>query len=118
MKHSTPRPTKADLQRFDALYALGCIACFLRTLGFRYPEIHHLNLDGKAGQKRRGHQYTIPLCGWHHVGKVDFGRSSLGMAEKYGPSLAKQSKRFREIFGTDDVLLERVNKMLAERKVA
>lgn len=112
MKHSTPSPSKADLKRFDKLHTLGCIACLFNDGRFRYPEIHHLNLDGKAGQKRRGHAYTIPLCSWHHTGKIDDKHTSLEMAEKYGPSLAKQSKRFREKFGDDDYMLASVNMLI------
>lgn len=114
VKHSTPKPSKADLKRFDKLYGLGCIACWLRDMTFRYPEIHHLNAGGKAGQKRRGHEYTIPLCSWHHQGTTIFGYTALSMAEKYGPSLAKQSKRFREEYGTDDELLAKVNARLED----
>lgn len=113
MKHSTPKPSKADLARWDKLYGIGCIAC--KKFGYHtYPEIHHLNLGGKAGQKRRGHDYTVPLCSWHHQGSVRLGYNSLGMAQKYGPSLAKQSKLFRTVFGTDDELLEQTNKAIEE----
>jgi hypothetical protein len=33
-----------------------------------------------------------------------------------GPSLALQSKRFREVFGSDDALLEMANRLMAERE--
>lgn len=112
MKHSTPKPNKAALARFDKLYGMGCVACFLWDQTWRYPQIHHLNLDGKAGQKRRGHKFTIPLCEWHHTGRIHNMETGLSMAEKYGPSLAKQSKRFRAVFGSDDELLARINARL------
>ncbi len=114
MKKSTPKPSKADLARFDKLYGMGCIACWLLDESFSYPQIHHLNLGGKAGQKRRGHAFTIPLCEWHHVGRIRDGWTSIEMTEKYGPSLAKQSRGFRTYFGTDDQILALVNDMLAD----
>ena len=86
---------------------LPCIACELFGV-YRQPfptEAHHLNLDGKAGQKRRGDEFSIPLCQWHHVGKLTPGVALVAMTALYGPSLARQSKRFREVFGNDDHLL-------------
>ena len=117
MKHSTPKPSKDDLRRFDKLYRIGCIACRIHEMVYRYPEIHHLNLGGKAGQKRRGHQFTIPLCSWHHQGTVDLGWNSVEMVQKHGPSLAKQSRRFREVFGSDDELLEQTARLIEEGKI-
>lgn len=113
MKHSTGTPTKAQVRRFEALQVLGCIAC--RKRGYKhYPaEIHHLNLGGKAGQKRRGHDFTIPLCAWHHRGDSGMFKVSSNL-ERFGPSLAKSSKAFRIEFGTDDELLSEVNALIGE----
>ena len=90
---------------------LPCIACQLYGVHNQpyQTEAHHLNLGGKAGQKRRGDDYSIPLCSWHHVGKIKPSIDSRAMAALYGPSLAKQSKLFRQTFGTDDQLLEMTN---------
>jgi hypothetical protein len=74
--------------------------------------VHHLNLDGKAGQKRLGHDFTIPLGEWHHQGVVKNGWTERTMTAVYGPSLAKQSKAFRSAFGDDEELLEATNEML------
>ncbi len=117
MKKSTGKPTKAQVERFEALKELGCIACRKRTVIHAMhcgpAEIHHLNLGGKAGQKRRGHDYTIPLCAWHHRGKgYDPMMLSFMLPLDIGPSLAKQSKAFRERYGTDDELLAEVNKLI------
>jgi hypothetical protein len=93
-------------RRFDSLRRIGCVACRkegIRTLGV---DIHHLNVGGKAGQKRRGDAFTIPLCPWHHrgVGPCD--------VDIYGPSLANQSRAFRERYGTDDELLAFTNEWI------
>ncbi len=94
------------------MLAVGCVCCALNlALGFRpslFPvEIHHLNGGGHHGQKRRGDEFTIPLCTWHHRG--------LGPAAKlrdaYGPSWAKGSRPFRATYGTDNELLELANRL-------
>lgn len=103
---------KARALRFLRLKELGCICC--RKLGwYCAPEIHHLNLDGKAGQKRRGDEYTIPLCRWHHQGVVFVAWSLTEMRNKFGPSLKLASRAFRARFGTDDQLLNEVNRLIS-----
>lgn len=122
MKHSTKSPTKAQRARFEKLRNLGCIACHMNAHQFarmlRQPEIHHLNLGGLAGQKRRGHDDTVPLCPWHHRSECVNGFSTAVMAQAFGPSLARESKAFRERYGTDDELLARVNLLIGEREAA
>ncbi len=90
--------SKADNARFRALHELGCIACDLRGLDYAAPDIHHL----LSGGKRRGHQFTIPLCPAHH-------RGVWHSPELHGPSLAKTPKRFRQEFGSDESLLALTN---------
>jgi hypothetical protein len=72
---------------------------------FSEPDIHHLNLGGHAGQKRRGDDFTIPLCPAHHRGV--FWRE-----EDHGPTLAIHPARFRREFGADDALLAEVNALI------
>lgn len=76
-------------------------------------EIHHLNLGGRAGQKRRGDEFTIPLCAWHHRGSVEAGHTATSMREERGPSLARHSKAFREKYGPDDEILALVDDFIA-----
>lgn len=97
---------KAEAERYRRLSALGCVAC--RKNGrYSQAEIHHLNTGGHAGHKRRGWEYTIPLCPAHH-------RGIMWREVDHGPSLAMQPRRFREVFGSDDELLEATNKLLEE----
>jgi hypothetical protein len=77
-----------------------------------HAEIHHLNLGGRAGQKRRGDEFTIPLCTWHHRGEPFNHFTVTRMREAFGPSLARTSKAFREAFGTDDELLAKTNDLI------
>lgn len=95
--------------------AIGCLACRKRGW-WSFPEVHHLNEDGKAGQARRGDEYTIGLCIYHHQGKV-LGRFTLKfLRRRLGPSLKNESKEFRETFGSDDALLAEQNELIAEQE--
>lgn len=106
-------------ERMDLVKMMPCIACTIGGTSVCGPtEVHHLNFDGKAGQKRRGDWFTIPLGRWHHQGIPKNGMSAMRAAIIYGPSLAKSSKRFREFYGTDDELLARVNALLDKTRAA
>lgn len=92
------RITKAHETRFRLLQKLGCICC--KKLGrWSPPEIHHL----VEGSRRLGHEFTLPLCYWHHrhPGTEDFG-----------PSIADGSKVFAKRWGTQRELLAEVNELL------
>jgi hypothetical protein len=73
---------------------------------------HHLNLGGRAGQRRRGDDYSVPLCEWHHQGTPPVEVTASQAAFMYGPSLARTSKLFRATYGTDDQLLARTNELI------
>jgi hypothetical protein len=106
---------KAREHRFRRLKEIGCWPC--NVIGFpeMYPEIHHLNEDGKAGQERRGDEFTVPLCPWHHRGVCMQGYVETQMLLMLGPSLKLHSRLFRERFGTDDVILAKVDAEIARR---
>lgn len=100
--------------RSPLILGMPCIVCFLWSQ--KQPnrtEEHHLNLDGKAGQKRRGDEFSIPLCQWHHRSEAPDGYSKSRAILAYGPSLATHSRLFRALYGKDDVLLARTNSLLA-----
>lgn len=102
-----------EKKRFDAIQAIGCIACW--TDGDRYEpcDIHHLT--DKGGRKHSGgHQATIGLCPWHHRGLVADGVTGTWMRNQYGPSMALESKAFAERYGSQRELLAKVNEMLAK----
>lgn len=101
-------------ERMALVRQLPCIACTIGgTSVCGKTEAHHLNLGGKAGQKRRGDWFVIPLGRWHHQGIPPDGMSAMTAAMKYGPSLAKSSKRFRAMFGDDQALLEKTNALIS-----
>lgn len=89
--------------------ALGCLACRLIGLDFSAPaETHHLTDCGF----RRGHAFTIPLCGYHHVGRRPEGMSKEMALRFFGPNVLDDGKAFADRFGKDDVLLGLTNKLL------
>lgn len=96
--------------RTPLIHALPCVACVMQNcIQPNRSEEHHLNLDGHAGQKRRGDEYSIPLCGWHHRGEAPIHVTKSGAGLIYGPSLALTSRLFRQRYGSDDALLARTN---------
>ena len=104
MVGKTKTITRAHKERFGKLQDLGCICCLNERSGYRAPDIHHITLTGR----RLGHDYTIPLCPYHHRGVI-------GSHEVFrGPSLADGKKPFVDYFGTEQELLEQVNKLIGE----
>jgi hypothetical protein len=97
--------------RFRRLKEMGCAACFREGIQDVPAEIHHLNGGGHAGQKRRGDEFTVPLCIWHHRGVLS---QNVMWAQPPGPSLARHSREFRQRYGRDDALLARVNRRIAK----
>jgi hypothetical protein len=90
---------------------IGCLAC--RRVGFyTVPEVHHLNLGAHAGQVRRGDEFTIGLCPYHHQGRPHPAFLPDQVRDILGPSLAKAPNTFRQVFGSDDALLAWQNELL------
>ncbi|PXV60678.1 Recombination enhancement, RecA-dependent nuclease [Dyella jiangningensis] len=116
---STGRPTAEQERRFEHIKAIGCIACLMDGIRIVLPtEVHHLNQGGFHGGKRRGHDFTIGLCGWHHQGHPPFA-GTIQQAEKFfGPSYKLQKMAFRGKYGSDDALLTLQNQLIAIRELA
>lgn len=111
---STNAPTKAQQERFYLIQEIGCIACLMRSMK-RAAEVHHLTVGGRHGQKRRGHDFTIGLCSWHHRGVNAYGNQNLGEST-YGPSYALRPRLFREVFGNDDFLLGYQDELIEQQR--
>lgn len=88
-----------------AIREIGCICCRDMGLGFVPAEKHHLLTTGMHGNgKRRGEQFTVGLCAYHHRG---VGTPTAG------PSYAREPRAFRERW-PDAWLLETQDRLLAE----
>lgn len=96
------------------IYVIGCLCCRRRGW-YAIPEVHHLNVGQHAGAYRRGDEYTIGLCVWHHQGKIPAAfRTERQCRRRLGPSLKHESKAFREEFGSDDELLAWQNELIEQ----
>jgi cytochrome c551/c552 len=102
-------PTKAEIRRFEALVAHGCVACHLvGREGCGRVEVHHI-VDNGYRRLSGGHMATLPLGSYHHRGQLPKGMGRREAHVLYGPSLADGSKKFAARFGSQRELLERVN---------
>ena len=111
---STGKPTKAQVKRFEAIVAIGCIACLQRLRTYTPCEVHHLNVCSQQGGKRRGHDFTVGLCCWHH--RADpMGYPKEYMYQHCGPTWAHHKREFILLFGNDDSLLAYQNDLIAQR---
>ena len=100
--------------RYTAIREIGCIACRLFGVpGIVPPQIHHLNFGDKHGGERRGDEFTIGLCPWHHVGQPHAGMLKAQSQTYSGPSWELRPSAFREQFGTGDELLAIQNALIA-----
>ena len=97
-------------QRDFAIRDLGCTACSMYGVGYRVMcEKHHLNEGDQPGRKRRGEQFTVGLCQWHHVGKCHCTGAVTDCPScrlKHGPSWRHHKREFLDTYGDGDQLLE------------
>ena len=122
MSSALPAPTVAEARRMDLIVQAGCICCW-EFAEFGTPcEVHHLTIGEHHGAPRRGHAFTLGICGWHHRGErplplaLRLGRPPTAqlLTELVGPSYARTPNAFREVFGGDEVLLRLQSRRLAE----
>lgn len=88
-----------ERRHYNKLVEIGCIVC--RNLGYGYsaPHIHHIRHGAGMGQKNP-YWKAIPLCPNHH------------QHGGYGVALHAGQKKFEQLYGTEEALLEKVNKIL------
>ena len=93
---------KADREHLSRVAELGCIAC--RVMGYvdTPAEIHHLRTGVGKGM-RNNHRMVLPLCPHHH------------RTGPHGEAFHAGKQTWQDKFGTEEELLEAVNKLLRER---
>jgi hypothetical protein len=87
-------PTKAQWDRMRRIKEMGCIIS-----GEAPCQCHHL----LSGGVRRGHDFTIGLSRHLHETRNDDGTD---------PSYHGAKKRFNRMYGSDEELIAKQNKML------
>lgn len=107
-----------DQQRLDAIHDMPCVCCEIedemRRRHIRQPNrttAHHI-VDNGYRELSGGHQSTLPLCEWHHLGNRLHTHDFADMESKWGPSLARTKKKWNSRYGGERPLLARVNKKL------
>ena len=90
---------KADRDRLEKIAQTPCIVCLLYLSAETPAEVHHLVEAGR----RKGHQFTIPLCHIHHRAGVIWT-----LAVSRHPYKAEFERRY----GTEAFLLEETNKLI------
>lgn len=83
----------------ERVAALGCVVCRNLGLGPSLAEVHHVLRSGR----RQSHKHVIPLCWPHHRG---------GMNTPELVSRHPWRKEFERRYGTEQQLLEQVNREL------
>ena len=103
-------------RRCDAIHEIGCIACHKLDKPYTPCQVHHINLDDKAGQKRLGELFTVGLCPWHHEAIRPDCYTEEWMLGEFGPSRKLHSRAFKAKFGNGDALLVYQDERIAELK--
>lgn len=122
MWSKAPPPTVAEAARIEAAKVGPCMVCLLLYMRNLLPrwlvvygcEYHHC----KSGNIRRGHAYGFAMCQWHHERIPLEGKSFEWMSDIYGWSLKEGSRRFHEIYGSDDELIAQQTEVNALRSDA
>lgn len=111
---SRKRPTKAQKDRLDRIHSLPCLCCIQEGVNQPWPtQAHHL-VDRGYRKHSGGHDATIPLCAWHHVGLQVSEWLKMEMTAKFGPSLGLSKRKFVARYGTERELLARTDDILQE----
>lgn len=111
-----PKPTRAESHRIAESKVGACVCCTIlfergeldRDMAVVLGDFHHF----KSGNKRLGHGKGCCLCVWHHRGHPMLGSVPRTRAV-YNVSLTDGSRTFHQVYGSDEDLQEKQNRMLA-----
>lgn len=115
-----------DAERLAWIHDQPCICCEMesdlqtiekrRPIEIRQPNrttAHHI-VDNGYRRLSGGHQATLPLCAWHHLGQRLRTHDNVDMEAKYGPSLALRKRAWNERYTGERYLLARVDAKLEQ----
>ena len=105
MVGATKHWTKADEERGEIMYEIGCLPCAIDGWNGSLATIQHTLEGGQRPDDE--HQKTYPSCPWHHQGikPSDFRGPIVHAERKYGPSLSRNSRAFAKRYGTEKQLV-------------
>jgi hypothetical protein len=107
----TKSATKSERERWSWFQDIGCIACLIDGHpGVPADVAHETN-----GGRREGHEFTFPLCPFHHRGVLPDGMDGNTARAIYGPSFAYSKRDFEARYGTERRLVEITNDIIAAR---
>lgn len=92
---------KKERQHLDEVSQIGCIVCWNERIYGSPAEIHHIRAGMGMGM-RNDNYHVIPLCAHHH---------RLG---GHGVAIHAGKKTFEENFGTEQELLEQVERLIED----
>ena len=92
--------TKAEKAHMAAVVALGCIVHRNQGIYGAAAQIHHITRGGR----KRNHMAVIPLASQHH----------LEQDSVFGDAVHNGYKIFAKKYGTEQELLQQVNKLCRE----
>ena len=102
LKRAIPAPTKAEARIHGLMRSGPCPLCAARGLETPVAEIHHARDYGRQISQR----HVIPLCLWHHRGIQADGVGELEMLGRFGPSIHRHSRPWKEEWGTEKEFAE------------
>lgn len=103
------QPTVSEHARWSWFQEIGCIPCIIEGHPGTPSDIAHETRGGR----RTGHEYTFPMCPWHHRGVRPEGMDKDQATFALGPSFALSKKAFVARYGTERMLSERTDKLIA-----
>lgn len=112
--HNRKRPNRQEQRRFLEIQDRGCVPCRIEAeLQDRkwIPEpcdIHHVQQANRTGD----HLHTYGSCPWHHRGIRKNDLDYLEMQRIFGPSMARNPRRYHERYGDEGYLLAYQNALL------
>ena len=115
LKRRLAKTTPEQQKRQDAIRELGCIACIMDNAPVFCgdPTIHHQTTSGRTISQ----DATVCLGRWHHQGVCLDHFTTSKMLGLFGPSLAKEPRRFVSCYGSNAELLAIQNAYLEDGKL-
>jgi len=109
MVGKTKQATLEQEHRMESIKEFcGCLPCLIEGMLDSHCDVHHVLSAGR----RIGHDATYGNCIWHHRGIEWENKRPREMVEMLGPSMARNIRAYRDLYGTEERLVMTQNYML------